>query len=200
MSFNFSKTIKRISKDIQNINDDKDEYIDILAFNNQDKFMEDSNIEHILKVYFIFSGQKDSNFEGGEYIGYLLHNKKYPFHPPKIFMLTKNGRFKINGTAICSSYTESDAIDINGNKIVKWNPTITSSKILVGIISTFCVEDKNDPNLGHLGNVYYDSDDWKNQKKYAQESIDYNKTNLPEIYEKFQELKKKYKKFEYKKE
>lgn len=198
MPFNFSKTIKRISKDIENINEDKDKYIDTLAFNNPDKFDNDSNMEHILKVYFMFSGQDDSPFKGGEYIGYLLHNKEYPFHPPKIFMLTKNGRFKNDGTAICSSFTESDAIDINGQKIVKWNPTITSSKILVGIISTFCVENKDDPNLGHLGNVYYGGDEWKNQKNYAEQSVEFNKTQLPEIYNKFQELKKKYKKFEYK--
>ena len=52
--------------------------------------------------HFTIRGGAGTDFEGGIYHGRILLPTDYPFKPPNIIFLTKNGRFEI-GTKICLS-------------------------------------------------------------------------------------------------
>lgn len=48
------------------------------------------------------TGPSGSDFDGGIYHGRILLSSEYPFKPPNIIFLTKNGRFEVD-TKICLS-------------------------------------------------------------------------------------------------
>ena len=47
----------------------------------------------------------EGDFAGGTYHGLLRLHENYPFHAPKLFFYTPNGRFETN-TPICTSFTD----------------------------------------------------------------------------------------------
>lgn len=61
--------------------------------------------ENIFEWHFTILGPEDSDFEGGVYHGKLKLPPEYPMKPPKIILLTPQGRWKIN-TKICLSISD----------------------------------------------------------------------------------------------
>ena len=68
-----------------------------------DRFVACPDPDNILNWYFVIFGL-DGNFEGGFYLGMIEFAEEYPFKPPKVKMLTPNGRFK-EKNYICFSMT-----------------------------------------------------------------------------------------------
>ena len=65
-------------------------------------------------------------YAGGYYHGKLLFPRDYPFKPPRIIMITPNGRFKTN-TRLCLSIS-----DFHPDT---WNPAWSVATILTGLLS-----------------------------------------------------------------
>lgn len=63
---------------------------------------------------------------GGYYHGKLIFPKDYPFKPPRIMMMTPNGRFQTN-TRLCLSISDFHP-DL-------WNPAWSVATILTGLLS-----------------------------------------------------------------
>jgi len=61
--------------------------------------------ENIFEWHFTILGPEDSDFEGGVYHGKLKLPPEYPMKPPKIILLTPQGRWKIN-SKICLSISD----------------------------------------------------------------------------------------------
>ncbi|CDI85659.1 ubiquitin-conjugating enzyme e2, putative [Eimeria praecox] len=59
-------------------------------------------LEEPREWHFTLRGPPDSPFEGGLYHGRIVLPKNYPFAPPSLMLLTRNGRFDIN-KKICLS-------------------------------------------------------------------------------------------------
>ena len=154
-------TLKRITNDYKRFQEEKPE-----------SFMVHPNPDNILEIYFLMFGSKDTVYEGGHYIGKIVHNIEYPIKAPDYYMLTPNGRFDVN-KKICltnSSYHQND-----------WAPSAWNLiTILEGFKSVFHSDIKEDKvGISHLNT----SDD--QIKKLCQQSIEYNNKNLSEFYSKF---------------
>lgn len=85
---------------------------------------------NILEWHYVVKGPEDTPYYGGYYHGKLLFPKDYPFKPPRIIMITPNGRFQIN-TRLCLSIS-----DFHPDT---WNPAWSVATILTGLLS-FMVE------------------------------------------------------------
>ena len=48
--------------------------------------------DDITKWYFVIVGEKNTEYEGGVYMGKVLFPYNYPFKPPKILFITPSGR------------------------------------------------------------------------------------------------------------
>ena len=68
----------------------------------------------------------DYPYKGGVYHGKLVFPSEYPMKPPKVMMLTPNGRFEVN-TQICMSFTNFH--------VETWNPLWNIENMLIGLIS-----------------------------------------------------------------
>ena len=53
-------------------------------------------LEEPREWHFTLRGPPDSPFEGGMYHGRIVLPKNYPFAPPSLMLLTRNGRFDVN--------------------------------------------------------------------------------------------------------
>lgn len=60
------------------------------------------SLEEPREWHFTLRGPPDSPFEGGLYHGRIVLPKNYPFAPPSLMLLTRNGRFEVN-KKICLS-------------------------------------------------------------------------------------------------
>ncbi len=76
--------------------------------------------------HFTIRGPTGSDFEGGLYHGRILLPPEYPFKPPNIVFLNKNGRFEV-GTKICLS--------ISAHHEETWQPAWGIRTMLEAIIS-----------------------------------------------------------------
>lgn len=85
---------------------------------------------NILEWHYVVKGPEDTPYYGGYYHGKLQFPKDYPFKPPRIIMITPNGRFQIN-TRLCLSIS-----DFHPDT---WNPAWSVATILTGLLS-FMVE------------------------------------------------------------
>ncbi|XP_060560018.1 ubiquitin-conjugating enzyme E2 J2-like [Ruditapes philippinarum] len=93
---------------------------------------------NILEWHYLVVGPENSPYEGGTYHGKLVFPREFPFKPPSIYMITPNGRFKLN-TRLCLSIS-----DFHPDT---WNPAWSVSTILTGMLS-FMLE--KTPTLGSL--------------------------------------------------
>mmetsp|Transcript_22625 Transcript_22625/g.33080 ORF Transcript_22625/g.33080 Transcript_22625/m.33080 type:complete len:308 (-) Transcript_22625:212-1135(-) len=82
--------------------------------------------DNIFEWHFTIRGPPDTDFEGGIYHGRILLSPEYPFKPPNIIFLTKNGRFEV-GTKICLS--------ISAYHPEHWQPAWGVRTMLEAIIS-----------------------------------------------------------------
>ena len=129
--------------------------------------------------YFLFYGQHDTPYEGGQYIGIIKLVKidkndglGYPFKPPDFYFLTPNGKFEIN-KKICLS--------ISGYHKESWDSNITIYGMLTMIYALFVDDDRKSDSNG-LGFLRTTVDE---RKKIATKSVEYNITNYKNIYSKF---------------
>ncbi len=155
-------TIKRINGDFKLFEKSNPQYFDILP-----------NKDNVLEIYFLMYGRESTPYEGGQYLGKIVHNPDYPRKAPDYYVLTPNGRFEIN-KKICltnSSYHQSD-----------WAPAAWNLvSILEGFSSVWHSEIKEDKiGISHLSNSPVES-----IKNLAKTSVDYNKTNLLSLYSQF---------------
>jgi ubiquitin-conjugating enzyme E2 J2 len=162
-------TIKRINGDYKLFEKTDPQFFDVLA-----------NPENILEIYFLMYGRPDTPYEGGQYIGKIIHNSEYPRKAPDYYMLTPNGRFDIN-KKICltnSSYHQAD-----------WAPAAWNLvSILEGFSSVWHSEIKEDKHgISHIASTPLET-----IKKYASQSIGYNMNNLQQFYSKFSKVSKNY--------
>jgi ubiquitin-conjugating enzyme E2 J2 len=159
-------TIKRINGDYKLFEKENPEFFDIQP-----------NPENILEIYFLLYGRTDTDYEGGHYIGKIVHNPEYPKKAPDYYMLTPNGRFEIN-RKICltnSSYHQRD-----------WAPAAWNLvSILEGFSSVWHSEYKEDKH----GISHINSTPSSKLKQLASESINYNLTQLTDLYENFPKIK-----------
>ncbi len=115
--------------------------------------------------YFLIVGQKGTTYHGGHYIGVIKHANNYPNSAPTYTMLTPNGRFEPN-KKICTSnssfHNES------------WNSSWNILTILVAFNSMW--HDDGDGGIAHIRQ--------SNESRIlmANSSIEWNQTNISEIY------------------
>lgn len=124
--------------------------------------------DHPLTWYFLIFGQPDSPYDGGHFIGKIVHSNEYPTKPPDYYMLTPSGRYEIN-KKICLSNSSFH----KGEWSISWN----INSILIGFYSVFI--DDSDHGISH---IHLSSSE---RIKLAQESKEYNIANYPEIYSNF---------------
>ncbi len=118
--------------------------------------------------YFLIKGQKDTDYNGGEYIGKIEHDKQYPFKPPSYYMLTPSGRLEIN-KKICLTNSSFHP--------ETWNAQWDIIKILNGFYSSF--------ETDVISGVSFIVKSKKERSEIALKSENYNKQNLNDIYSKF---------------
>jgi ubiquitin-protein ligase len=153
-------TIKRLKGDLKLLRKDPPEYIE--AFPDS---------ENVLIWYFLVKGPDFSDFNGGYYIGKIMHDKEYPLKPPDFMMLTPNGRFDI-GKKICLSNS--------GYHSNEWSAMWTIKAILTGFLSIML--DDKEKGISHV----YQSKSIR--ETLAKKSIKYNNDNYPDIVKKFKRL------------
>eukprot|EP01032_Pedospumella_encystans_P009213 gene9213-10868_t len=109
--------------------------------------------DNMFEWHFTIRGPADSAFADGVYHGRILLPTDYPFKPPNIVFLTKNGRFEV-GTKICLS--------ISAYHEESWQPAWGVRTMLEAIISFMPSE-----GMGAIGAL-----DWtvEERKKLATES------------------------------
>eukprot|EP00595_Chromulina_sp_UTEXLB2642_P001569 CAMPEP_0196761770 /NCGR_PEP_ID=MMETSP1095-20130614/1068_1 /TAXON_ID=96789 ORGANISM="Chromulina nebulosa, Strain UTEXLB2642" /NCGR_SAMPLE_ID=MMETSP1095 /ASSEMBLY_ACC=CAM_ASM_000446 /LENGTH=338 /DNA_ID=CAMNT_0042111713 /DNA_START=16 /DNA_END=1029 /DNA_ORIENTATION=+ len=112
--------------------------------------------DNMFEWHFTIRGPQGTDFEGGVYHGRILLPPEYPFKPPNIIFLNKNGRFEV-GTKICLS--------ISAYHEESWQPAWGVRTMLEAIISFLPTE-----GAGAIGAL-----DWSKEerKKLATESHNY---------------------------
>jgi ubiquitin-protein ligase len=160
-------TLKRINGDFMKFNVENPEHFDV--FPNQD---------NILEIYFLLLGRKDTPYEGGYYVGKIVHSPEYPRKAPDYYIFTPNGRFEIN-KKICltnSAYHQADWAPAAWNLIT----------LLEGFSSVFHSDIKEDKiGISHITDTPVSE-----LKKLASESVKFNKEKLEKIYSNFPKIKK----------
>ncbi|XP_012220763.1 ubiquitin-conjugating enzyme E2 J2 [Linepithema humile] len=114
---------------------------------------------NILEWHYVVIGPEQTPYEGGFYHGKLIFPGEFPFQPPSIYMITPNGRFKVNAR-LCLSIS-----DFHPDT---WNPAWSVSTILTGLLS-FMIE--KSPTLGSINTPDYE------KRKLAVQSLEFNLKN-----------------------
>ena len=91
-----------------------------------ENFVASPDNDNLYIWYYCLFGLKDCPYEGGYYLGCIMIPKEYPLKPPKIEMITPNGRFQVN-TRICLSMSDFHP--------ETWNPLWNIQTIIIGLIS-----------------------------------------------------------------
>jgi len=89
-----SSFTKRVTKEIQLYQKDNFSFPNLIL----------QPCESLDTWYFIIHDLKDTDYEGGIYLGKVLLPPKYPFKAPDFQFITQSGRFEIN-KKICTSFT-----------------------------------------------------------------------------------------------
>lgn len=129
-------------------------------------FYPDKN--NLLIWNFLIYGQKGTPYEGGEYIGQIVHSPKYPITPPNYFMFTPSGRYETN-KKICLSNSSYHTAD--------WSSTWTIVNLLVGFNMVWM--DDKEHGVSHI------HESLEERRIKARNSVHYNMTHHREIYEGF---------------
>lgn len=151
-------TIKRINGEIKMFMKNKTDNISIFHKH-----------KNILEIYFKFKGNEDSDYNGGEYICRILHNKDYPIKAPDLFILTPNGRFEIE-RKLCLTNTSYHQ--------ETWAPAAWNLETFINaFISVFHSDSSSDRiGIGHIKTKNKDQ-----TIKYARDSVSFN-NNLIQKY------------------
>jgi ubiquitin-protein ligase len=70
--------------------------------------------DNAFKWYFIIFGLKDTPYEGGYFLGRMDFPQNYPWAPPELLMLTKNGKYEVD-IPICMNVASRF-------HLAEWNP------------------------------------------------------------------------------
>ena len=116
-----NNSLKRIQK----------EYKDIIK-NPIEHILAKPNPNNLYEWHYLIKGHIKP-YKNGYYYGILTLPIEYPLKPPKIIMITPNGRFKID-TRLCFSMSDYH--------IETWNPNWNIRTILIGFYS-FMLEESN---------------------------------------------------------
>jgi ubiquitin-protein ligase len=108
--------IKRVNKEIQLYKNDNFSFPNLLLQPSDDLYI----------WYFIIYDLKDTDYEGGIFLGKIILPEKYPFKAPEFIFLTENGRFEIN-KKICTSFS--------GFHPELYSPSWNILSMLTGLIS-----------------------------------------------------------------
>lgn len=84
--------------------------------------------DDIYTWHFTFQGPENTDFHEGIYHGQILLPYEYPFKPPDIVFMNKNGRFETN-TKICLTITQYHPEE--------WNSAWTIRTMLEAVVSLF---------------------------------------------------------------
>jgi ubiquitin-protein ligase len=103
---------------------------------NIDVYVDESNMHN---WYFLIIGDKESDYNGGIYLGNLILSENYPTTPVDFVMLTPSGRFEI-GRKIC--------LTITGFHSDQWSASWTIERCLMAF-SSIMVADV-DSGLAHI--------------------------------------------------
>jgi ubiquitin-protein ligase len=152
-------TIKRINGDFKKFSEEKPKYFDVFP-----------NPDNVLEINFLLYGREGTPYEGGHYIGKIVHSPEYPRKAPDYYMFTPNGRFEV-GKKICltnSGYHQADWAPAAWNLIT----------LLEGFSSVWHSEIKEDKiGISHIANT-----DPSTLKMYAKNSVDWNMKNMNSVY------------------
>jgi len=152
--------LKRVNKEIQLYQKDNFTFDNLLL----------QPSESLDVWYFIIHNLKDTEYEGGIYLGKVLLPPKYPFLPCDFIFLTENGRFETN-KKICTSFT--------GFHKDLWSPSWNIASMLTGLIS-FMTDSQDIIESKGVGGILMSSLD---RKRIALDSVDNIKKT--EIFEKY---------------
>lgn len=150
--------VNKLRGDVKMLKDDPHELFDAVQSD-----------EDPLVWYFLIKGCDE--YEGGYYLGKIIHNPEYPFKPPNYEVLTPSGRFTIN-TKICTSNTQFHANE--------WKSSWNIQTIVLGFVSIML--DNRERGISHIVRGP------EERHKYALESHEYNLTHHYEIYKLFKEF------------
>ena len=139
--------IKRLAKEYKTLLSD--------PIDNIEAHPDESNM---FMWYYLIRGTEEP-YKGGYYYGKVIFPDEYPLKPPKILMLTPNGRFETN-KELCLS--------ISNYHPESWNPAWTIETILIGLYSFMLEEEQT---LGSINGTFNE------RKIFAEKSLDYNKKN-----------------------
>jgi ubiquitin-protein ligase len=152
-------TMKRINGDFKKFSEEKPKYFDVFP-----------NPDNILEIHFLLYGREGTPYEGGQYIGKIVHSPEYPRKAPDYYVFTPNGRFEV-GKKICltnSGYHQADWAPAAWNLIT----------LLEGFSSVWHSEIKEDKiGISHIANT-----DISTLKSLARNSVDWNMKNMESIY------------------
>ncbi len=149
---------RRLINDQHIIAKDPHEFIDLVY----DKY-------DISTSYFMIKGPKNSEYDGGYYIGRITYNDDYPMSAPNFVMFTPSGRFKVE-TKICSLRP--------GYSCDSWSPMWSIHAVLTFLLSIM-INDSIDDNISCILCTKEERND------LAKKSIEYNKKNYPTIFKLF---------------
>ena len=80
----------------------------------EDNFICLPDPNNVFVWYYVAFGLEMKGYEGGYFLGKIELPDEYPFKPPKITLITKNGRFWTQASGICLS--------ISHHHPESWNP------------------------------------------------------------------------------
>ena len=118
-----------------------------------------------LTWFFLLKGPVDTHYEGGHYLGKIIHSPEYPFKPPDFMMLTPNGRFEIN-VKIC--------LTNSGYHSSEWSAMWNIRSIILGFLSI--MTDDNTSGISHIKRTKTE------RQNLANNSDSYNQNNYTDIY------------------
>lgn len=148
---------KRLLGDLRLLKKDPHQFIDV--------FPDEADL---LTWYFLIKGPDESDYKNGYYIGKIMHNPEYPLKAPDFVMLTPSGRF-MPDQKICMTNTGFHQSD--------WSPLWSVHAILTGFLSIML--DDKEHGISHIFNSK------EERQMYANDSIQYNKTNFPKLVKQF---------------
>jgi ubiquitin-protein ligase len=159
MSSSFNK---RINKEIQLYQQDNFKFPNLIL-------KPSDNLE---LWYFVVYDLKDTEYEGGVYLGKVMLPPKYPFKAPDFQFLTPSGRFEIN-KKLCTSFT--------GYHQELYSPSWNIASMCAGLIS-FMTDSTDRPESHGIGGMSTTSEF---KKETAKKSREYIRTN-PFVYNIFE--------------
>ena len=163
-------TIKRINNDyLKYVEDDKTSTLLFDVYPNP---------ENILEIYFVLIGVEGTPYEGGVYLGKILHSPSYPLKAPDYFIFTPNGRFDINKKICLTTSGFHQDHWVAG----AWNLTT----LLQGFSSIWHSDIKEDK----IGISHIQDTSPIVLKKQAKESVKFNLTKYKDIFSKFPKMQK----------